>query len=42
MKFLRQKDFTVVFDFLESDEVALFDSFMETNTWGEVEGDPHW
>lgn len=42
MKFIRQKDFTVVFDFLESDEVAAFNSFMQTNTWGEVEGDPHW
>jgi hypothetical protein len=42
MKFIRQKDFTVVFDFLESGEVAAFNSFMQTNTWGEVEGDPHW
>jgi hypothetical protein len=42
MKFLRQKDFTVIFDFLENSEVTAFNSFMETNAWGEVEGDPHW
>jgi predicted 2-oxoglutarate/Fe(II)-dependent dioxygenase YbiX len=42
MKFLKHKNLTIIFDFLESSEVSAFDFFMKTNTWSEAEGDPHW
>jgi predicted 2-oxoglutarate/Fe(II)-dependent dioxygenase YbiX len=42
MKFVKHKNLTIIFDFLEISEVSALNCFMKTNTWSEAEGDPHW